>query len=139
MQEGKPGCVPPICQWRLSLKHRTGGQWVWGGVILQLNMQLCKISIYYFETKKTLQKENERKPLGALPFQGLTMTGWEKLDLRDEFLGVHAVGVFNQPDALVQALTRGKAFALLRLRFSGPVDMFAFELTLGSADFYKAR
>ena len=116
-------------------------------------MQLCKVSIYYFETKKTLQKENERKPLGVSLFQGLTYkqaqvqvqrhqnlaSGWEKLDLRDEFLGIHAVGVFNQPDALVQALTRGEAFALLHLRFSGPVNVFAFELTLGSTDFYKAR
>lgn len=83
-------------------------------------------------------EEYERKPLGASLFQGLTMTGWEQLDLKDEFSGIHALGVFNQPDALVQALARGEAFALLHLRFAGPVNALAFELTLGSIEFYRA-
>ena len=47
---------------------------------------------------------------------------------------LHHVEVDNQLDALVQAVPRSQAFALMDL-----ITPFARELPLGSAEFYKAQ
>lgn len=49
----------------MSPRHGTGEAPALGRASFPLNVQLCKISIYYFETK-----ENKRKPLEALLFWG---------------------------------------------------------------------
>lgn len=71
------------------------------------------------------------------------VTGQERLDFRDDFLEIHAhLGFgeegFNQPDALIRALTGGKTSVLLCLRSAGPAIALCFEPALGCAEFYKA-